>query len=105
MTTNHMAFNSAFLASNVFWENLTDEEKTFVEESMNVEVEQNIQIYEELEDESMKSMEADGVKFTEIKMDEELQKVKDEFIEKYADKDEKIKAFVEKAEEIDLING
>lgn len=99
-TTNHMAFNSAILASNKFWDSLSDEEKSIIEESMNVAVEQNISIYKELADEAMAAMKEEGVKFTEIKMDAELQKVQEEFIEKYASKDEKIKAFVEKAKEI-----
>ena len=99
-TTNHMAFNSAILTSNRFWDSLTDEEKTLVEESMNVAVEQNIEIYDQLADQAISDMEAQGVHFAEIKMDDELQKVKEKFIEKYTSKDEKIKAFVEKAEEI-----
>jgi len=99
-TTNHMAFNSAILTSNKFWDSLSDEEKNIIEESMNVAIEQNIDIYNELSDEAMASMKDQGVKFTEIQMGEELQKLTNEFIEKYTSEDEKIKAFVEKAQEI-----
>lgn len=98
--TNHMAFNSAVLFSEKVWNTLPDIDKQLIQESLNVAMEQNLAIYNDIANEALEMMEAEGVEFGELVRNDEFNQIVDSFIEKYVSKDEKIKAFVEKAKEL-----
>lgn len=98
--THHMAFNSAFLINEKLWTELSPEDQKIIQDSMDVVTKQNLELNNQIEEESINAMENEGVTIGELKMDDEFKRVVEDFTNDYINKDEKIKAFVEKAREI-----
>lgn len=98
--TQHMAFTSAGLVSDKVWNELSAEDQQIIQESFEVARKNNIDTYNEIAKQSIKTMQEQGVTLGKLERNAEFDTALQQFLNNYMQNDEKIKAFVEKAKEI-----
>lgn len=98
--TQHMAFTSAGLVSEQVWSQLSEEDQQIIQESFEVARKSNIDTYNEIAQESVKTMQDQGVTFGKLERNADFDNALQQFLNSYTQNDDKIKAFVEKARQI-----
>lgn len=98
--TQHMAFTSAGLVSEQVWNQLSLEDQQIIQESFEAARKSNIETYNEIAQQSVKTMQEQGVTIGKLERNAEFDNALQQFLDKYVQNDAKIKAFVEKAREI-----
>ncbi|WP_164985074.1 TRAP transporter substrate-binding protein [Ammoniphilus sp. CFH 90114] len=98
--TQHYAFTSAGLVSEQVWSQLSAEDQQIIQESFEAARKNNIDTYNEIAEQSVKTMQDQGVTIGKLERNAEFDATLNQFLDKYAQSDEKIKVFVEKAKEI-----
>ena len=98
--TDHMIFNGGALVSQKLWNELSDEDKSIIEEAFQVAQEYNLELSMNWENENLDEFESNGGVVSTLGDMTSTLEIAREFQDKYAEQDPLIKAFVEKAREI-----
>ncbi|WP_180994207.1 TRAP transporter substrate-binding protein [Bacillus sp. Marseille-P3661] len=98
--TNHVMFNGVGFVSQKVWDSLSAEDQKIIQESFDVATEYNYDIAKKEDEQGFETFKANGGKVFEIENMDDLNQVAEKFYDKYAQEDELIKAFIEKAKEL-----
>ncbi len=98
--TKHMAFTSSGLVSEAVWNKLSADDQELIKDAFELARKSNVELITGIENQSLDLMKQGGVTIGTLKMNDEGQRKIAHFYDKYTNGDEKIKAFVEKAEEL-----
>ncbi|QQK74727.1 TRAP transporter substrate-binding protein [Salicibibacter cibarius] len=99
--TGHHDWVIGVLYSQPLWDQLTEEQQTIVEESIEIAAQYSHEISGELQDEYIERAQEEGVEIHEFEDMDEITEIAEEMHEDYATDNELIENFIEKAREIE----